>query len=249
MCPEPLEQNGKLINRGPVTTFSEYTVVSENRVTPIPKTIPLKPAALLGCAVPTGMGMINNSAQVTPQDIVMIIGCGGIGINAIHGASLAGAVKIIAVDVNEYKLSEAKKFGATDVIDPTQENLEKRVRDLTEGDGVGVAIDTVGRRETMETAYGLTNNHHGRTILCGVPNPPNMKINIDPFPLYYGKRLVGTGGGESDPDVDFSRAQLYSDGTLNLDEMITHEFKLAEINKGFEILKSGRGLRVVISME
>lgn len=250
VCPEPLEQNGKLINRGPVTTFSEYTVVSENRVTPIPKTIPLKPAALLGCAVPTGMGMINNSAQVTSQDIVMIIGCGGIGINAIHGASLAGAAKIIAVDVNEYKLSEAKKFGATDVIDPTQENLEKRVRDITEGDGVGVAIDTVGRRETMETAYGLTNNHRGRTILCGVPNPPNMKINIDPFPLYYGKRLLGTGGGESDPDVDFSRyAQLYSDGTLNLDEMITHEFKLAEINKGFEILKSGRGLRVVISME
>ena len=77
-----------------------------------------------------------------------------------------------------------------------------------------------------------------------------MKINIDPFPLYYGKRLVGTGGGESDPDVDFSRyAELYTDGTLNLDEMITHEFKLAEINQGFEILKSGRGLRVVISME
>ena len=85
VCPEPLEQNGKLINRGPVTTFSEYTVVSENRVTPIPKTIPPKTSGLVGMrVVPTGMGMINNSAQVTPQDIVDIIGCGGIGINAIY---------------------------------------------------------------------------------------------------------------------------------------------------------------------
>ena len=119
----------------------------------------------------------------------MVIGCGGIGINAIHGASLAGAAKIIAVDVNEYKLSEAKKFGATDVIDPTQENLEKRVWDITEGDGVGVAIDTVGKKETMETAYELTNNHRGKTILRGVPNPPQYENKHQSFPALLWQKI------------------------------------------------------------
>ncbi len=250
VCPEPLTQGNAVINRGPVTTFSEFTVVSENRVTPIHKKMPLRPAALLGCAVPTGIGMTKNTAQVKPHNTVLVIGCGGIGINAIHGSSLAKAVKVIAADINDYKLVAARKFGATHAINSLKQDLKSEVMQITDGNGADIAIDAVGSRATMESAYELSNNIHGKTILCGVPNPPGLKINVDPFPLFYGKRLIGTGGGESNPDVDYQDyANLYASSQLNLDGMITHEYSLSEINEGFDVLRSGDCLRVIITME
>lgn len=249
-CPPPLTHNGKKINRGPVTTFSQYSVVSENRVTPIPREMPLKPAALIGCAIATGMGMIFNNAKVKAGNSVAIIGCGGIGVNTVHAASIAQAGMIIAVDRLDEKLQAAKMFGATHTINASTNDPSREINRLTGSKGLDFAIDTVGRKETMELIYDNVSKTSGKAILCGVPNPPGQKIEIDPFPLYYGRRLVGTSGGETNPDMDFVKyCQMYRQGVLKLDAMISHVFGLAEINKGIELMKAGHGIRVLIDME
>ena len=248
--PKPLEYKGKTINRGAVTTFSDYSVASENRITPITKDMPLKPAALIGCAVATGMGMIFNNAKVEQGSSVMVVGCGGIGINAIHAASIAKAGLIIAVDILDEKLEAAKKFGATHTVNSSKIDLKKETEKLTHGEGLDYAIETVGKKETMEFIYNNVKRTSGKAILCGVPNPPGQTIEIDPFPLYYGRQLVGTGGGETNPDVDFEKyCKMYMDGILKLDEMISHTFSLADINKGIELMKEGKCVRVLIDME
>ena len=248
--PKPIEHNGQQINRGAVTTFSDYTVVSENRVTPIPKDIPLIPAALIGCAVATGMGMVFNNARVEEGSSIMIIGCGGIGINAIHAASIAKARTIIAVDRLESKLEVAKRFGATHVVNSSELNLNQELEKLTNQQGLDYAIEAVGKKETMEIAYNSVKKTSGKVILCGVPNPLGQTIEIDPFPLYYGRQLVGTSGGETDPDIDFGDyCDMYIDGVLKLDDMISHILGLDDINEGIELLKSGKCIRVLIDMQ
>ena len=249
VCPKPLKYKGKFLNRGPVTTFSEYTVVSENRVTPIIKDIPLELAALFGCAVPTGMGMVFNNAKVTPKDTILVIGCGGIGLCAIHAASIAGMKKIIAVDINDYKLDAARKFGANYTINSFKNNLKKELKIIICDESLDFAIDTVGKKETMEFVYNIVNKYSGKAILCGVPTPPGEKITIDPFPLYYGRQIVGTGGGETDPDIDFEKyCDMYKNGEFLLDEMVSHKFGLSDINNGIELMKKGQCLRVLIEM-
>ena len=248
--PKPLESKGQIINRGPVTTFSDHTVVSENRITPITKDMPLKVAALIGCAVSTGMGMVFNNAVVEEGSSVMVIGCGGIGINAIHAAAIAKAGVVIAVDILDEKLEAARKFGATHTVNSSKSHLAKEVERITDGAGLDYAIEAVGKKETMELAYNNVKETSGKAVLCGVPNPPGQTIEIDPFPLYNGRQLVGTGGGETDPDVDFEKyCRMYLEGILKLDEMISHTFSLPDINKGVELMQEGKCLRVLIDME
>jgi len=248
--PKPIEHNGQQINRGSVTTFSDYTVASENRVTPIRKDMPLMPAALVGCAVATGMGMVFNNAQVEEESSIMIIGCGGIGINAIHAASIAKASTIIAVDRLEAKLEVAKRFGATHTVNSSKADLKKELEKLTNQQGLDYAIETVGKKETMEFVYNSVKKTSGKAILCGVPNPPGQTIEVDPFPLYYGRQLVGTSGGETNPDIDFDDyCSMYIDGILKLDDMISHILSLDDINEGIELMKEGKCIRVLIDMQ
>ena len=248
--PQPIEHNGQQINRGSVTTFSDYTVVSENRVTPIRKDMPLRPLALIGCAVATGMGMVFNNARVEEGSSIMVIGCGGIGINAVHAASIAKARTIIAVDRLEAKLEVAKRFGATHTVNSSKLDLNQELEKLTNQQGLDYAIEAVGKKETMEVAYNSVKKTSGKAILCGVPNPPGQTIEIDPFPLYYGRQLVGTSGGETNPDIDFDDyCSMYIDGVLKLDDMISHVLSLDDINEGIELMKAGKCIRILIDMQ
>ena len=248
--PQPIEHNGQQINRGSVTTFSDYTVVSENRVTPIRKDMPLRPLALIGCAVATGMGMVFNNARVEEGSSIMVIGCGGIGINAVHAASIAKARTIIAVDKLEAKLEVAKRFGATHTVNSSKLDLNQELEKLTNQQGLDYAIEAVGKKETMEVAYNSVKKTSGKAILCGVPNPPGQTIEIDPFPLYYGRQLVGTSGGETNPDIDFDDyCSMYIDGVLKLDDMISHVLSLDDINEGIELMKAGKCIRILIDMQ
>jgi len=248
--PQPIGHNGQQINRGSVTTFSDYTVVSENRVTPIRKDMPLRPLALIGCAVATGMGMVFNNARVEEGSSIMVIGCGGIGINAVHAASIAKARTIIAVDKLEEKLEVAKRFGATHTVNSSKLDLNQELEKLTNQQGLDYAIDAVGKKETMEVAYNSVKKTSGKAILCGVPNPPGQTIELDPFPLYYGRQLVGTSGGETNPDIDFDDyCSMYIDGVLKLDDMISHVLSLDDINEGIELMKAGKCIRILIDMQ
>ena len=246
VCPKPLRHNGLGINRGPVTTFSQYSIVSENRVEPVQSRIDFRPAALIGCAVSTGMGMVFNNAKLKPGTSLMVVGVGGIGMSAVHAASLAGASVILAVDKNPKKLELAKALGATHTFCAGPDIRTARSF-FPVKEGWDVAVDTVGFKDTMEFVYESVKKNSGRAILCGVPNPPGRTITVDPFPLYYGRQLVGTSGGETDPSVHFEKyCRMYLEGRLKLDAMISHVFPLEKINEGFDVMRRGDAVRVVI---
>ena len=247
VLPKPYIYNGQKIKVGYVTTFNEYSLASENRVTPITKKIPLKEAALIGCAVATGVGAVINNAKVKKNKSVMVIGVGGVGINMVHAAALSKANPIIAVDINDEKLNFSKKFGATHTINSKKTDIETELKKIAGINGLDFAFDTVGKKETMELVYKSVNKYSGKAVLCGVPDPFGLKIEIDPFPLYFGRQLSGTGGGESKPDVDFEKyCNMFLNGKLKLSEMITHVFGINEINKGVELLREGKCCKVVI---
>ena len=215
-----LEWNGYALNAGPITTFNKYTIVSENRVTPVD--INLRCAALLGCSVTTGLGIVFNDVGLKPGQSIAVFGVGGVGLNVIQGAALVNAHPIIAVDLYQSKLDRAKLFGATGKVD--------------------VAVDTTGHPGVFEQAYRLAD----KVVMAGVRRQP---ITIDALPLNHGKQIMGSHGGGTNPDVDFLRyARLYKLGKLKLDEQITHEYRLHEINLAIEAMKTGEVGKCLIRM-
>jgi S-(hydroxymethyl)glutathione dehydrogenase/alcohol dehydrogenase len=234
------------INAGWITTFQDYTIASENRVTKITKDIPPPVAALLGCALSTGLGAVLNHAKVEIGSTVAVFGVGGVGLNIIQAASLVNASKIIAVDIKKQKHEIAIKFGATDFINAQKSNPVKEIQRMTNELGVDYAFESVGMIETMEQAYEAT-NQNGLVTLVGVP-PGGKKLSIDPFDVFHsGKRLTGCLGGSTIPDKDFPKyITLYKMGKLKIDELITHRYRLDEINEGIETILKGEVGRAII---
>ncbi len=176
--------NGKKVNAGWVTTFQNYAVVSENRVTSIPKDFPLRLAPLLGCAVTTAMGVVNNDAQIKVGQSVVVIGAGGVGINIIQAASMVSAYPIVAIDIVDNKLTMAKRFGADYGFNSRKiQNLEFRIQNLVGKNGADIVIDTTGNPRVIEKAYELT-HPDGKTILVGVP-PKSGKVSIYTLPHHF----------------------------------------------------------------
>ena len=236
------------INAGWVTTFNEYVVASENRVTSIRKDMPLEKAALLGCAVPTGAGSILHDAKVGPGASVAVFGVGGIGLNAVQAAAFKDAEMIVAIDVHDSKLEMARAFGATHTVNAGRDDPVQAVKALTGGEGADYTFESAGLVKTMEQAYEAASDTVGKVVLAGV-NPAAEKLRIDPHALHFGKVLTGTAGGFSKPEQDFPRyVDLYLDGRWKLDELITHRFTLPEINRAADLLAGGQAGRVIISV-
>ena len=234
------------INAGLVTTFNEYAVVSENRVTGIRKDMPLDKAVLLGCAVATGVGVVINQARVVLGSTVAVFGVGGVGLNVVQGAALVNAGKIIAVDIVDAKLEMAKEFGATHTINAVKQNPVQQIIELTGDTGVDYAFETIGKIETMEQAYESVTKYGGYVNIVGVP-PYGGKISIDAYPLHDGKCLVGASGGQTQKEKDFPKyIELYFAGKLKMDELITHRFGLDEINNAFQAMEKGELGRAIV---
>lgn len=240
-------QDGSIVNSGAISTFMEYAVISENRLVPIPKEMPLKEAALLGCAIPTGAGIVFNTLQAKAQDTIAIFGVGGIGMSAVIAAKAAGCRQIIAIDIDPYKLDFSLKIGATHVVNVAKQDAVSAVMDLTGGQGVNYAIEAAGLKETMEKAFVSIRNNGGTLVIAG-NLAHKEKISIDPFDLIKGKKITGTWGGESSPDRDVPHyVELYLAGKLKIDDLITSCFCLNDINSALEVFKSGRNvIRVLI---
>lgn len=236
------------VNSGAICTFMGQTLTCESRVTPIPAAMPLREAALLGCAVPTGAGAVLNTGAVRPGGTVAVFGIGGIGLGAVTAAKLINAGTIIAVDIYQHKLDQARAAGATDLIDARQQDPLQAIRALTDGHGVDCAIEAAGRRETAELAFQAVRHAGGLCVLAG--NLPHGEcISIDPMDLIRGKRIVGTWGGETQPDRDIATyARLFLAGNLRLDRLITHMYSLHEVNVALEDLRQGRVGRALIDM-
>jgi S-(hydroxymethyl)glutathione dehydrogenase/alcohol dehydrogenase len=227
------------VNAGWVTTFNEFAVVSENRVTAIPADLDPAIAALFGCAVTTGFGVVNTNARLAIGESIAVFGAGGIGLNIVQGAALAGGNPIIALDRFDNRLDLARSLGATHAINVTRADAAEEIRRIVGHDGVDVAVDNTGNVEVIALASRVT-NARGRTVLVGVP-PKDSTAAISTLPLHFEKRLTGSHGGESRPDIDIPRyVRMAREGRLVLGPVLGTRYPLAGINTAIDDMCSGR---------
>lgn len=233
-----------------VATFSEWSTVSVQSAVKCPDDIPLDVACLTSCGVSTGWGSAVNSAQVQPGDVVIVMGVGGIGMNAVQGASHAGASIIIAVDPVEMKREASLRFGATHSF-ATMEEATEVARSFTNGQGADSCIVCVGVTTGEHIAQGVDSiRKAGTCVMTGLGRAAddlNIPISVRHVVLYQ-KRLQGSLFGASSPSKDIPRMlELYRQGRLKLDEMITNRYPLERINDGYADMRAGRNLRGIIS--
>ena len=241
--------NGRKVNAGWVTTFNNYAIVSENRITPIPHDFDLRLAPLLGCAVTTAIGVVNNDAHVKIGQSVVVFGVGGVGLNIAQAAAMVSAHPIVGIDLVDGKLDMARRFGATHCINSANVgDLAAEIRKIVGNAGADVVVDTTGNARVIEQAYELT-HADGKTILVGVPKKGD-NISIYSLPLHFKKVLTGSHGGSAEPHVDIPRyIRLMQAGKLSLAGLVTHEFKLEQINEAIAVMRSAEAGRVLVAMD
>lgn len=230
---------GRKVNAGWITTFNEYAIVSENRVTAIPADSDMEVAALLGCAVTTGFGVVENNAKLRIGESVVVFGAGGIGLNIVQAAALVSAYPIVAVDLYDNKLELARQMGATHVVNSSAGDTRRAILDAVGIAGADAFIDNTGQPAIIEMGYQIT-KPQGRVTLVGVPRKGG-NINIYSLPLHFGKGLSGSHGGEAVPQTDIPRYQnLYREGRIKLRELITDYFTLDRINEAIAGMRTGK---------
>lgn len=226
--------------------FAEYVVVDQSQVVPISAAMPLDRASLLACGVITGLGAVTNTARVPSGSSVVVIGTGGVGLNSIQGGFLSGAHPIIAIDLVDRKLQAAKDFGATHTVNPAKENPLQTVRSLTQGRGADYVFVAVGSVAAMEQGLTLV-RRAGTLVLVGMP-AVGAKLQLEAVDLAdNGQRILGSKMGSTRLHVDVPKlVELYEQGRLKLDELITARYPLEEINEAIAAVKRGEALRNVI---
>lgn len=241
--------DGKKISSGKITTLSEYSIVSENRLTPVPEDTPDELCALLGCGLTTALGTINNEAELKFGESIMIVGCGGVGLNLIQGAKLASAYPIIGVDISKEKGEKAIENGAHFFINIKESDVDEELKKIRTPK-VDVIIDTTGHVSAITKTIELLSNT-GRYILVGQPKPGyELKIPNANF-LFggQGKVIKATQGGKTSPNQDIPRyVKLHKAGLIDLNKIITHRFPLSEINEAVSLLKRGEAGRIIIEI-
>ncbi len=243
---------GGPVNQGLRTgAFAEYALVDESQLVRIPREMPLDSASLLACGVITGLGAVVNTARVPAGSSVVVIGTGGVGLNSVQGAHLAGAHPIIAIDPADAKLEAARAFGASHAVNPEAANppagdAKALVRALTQGRGADYVFVTVGSAKAIEQGLRLL-RRAGTLVVVGMP-PSGVTARFEPLILAdKGLRIVGSKMGSTRLRVDVPKlVRLYQEGRLKLDELITARYPLAEINEAIAAVKRGEALRNVI---
>ena len=235
---------GEKLNAGWVTTFNEFAVISENRMTVIPADFDMKIAPLFGCAVTTAAGVVNNDARLKIGESVAIFGVGGVGLNLVQFAHLAGGHPIVAVDLLEHKLEMARVRGATHCLNAAQvADVAGAIRDIVGAAGPDKVFETTGVKSVIENAYELTHKD-GTIVLVGVPHE---KVTINTLPIHFNKVLTGSEGGSAQPQIDIPRLiKLVRAGRVSFDGIITDEFALEDINPAFDLVRSGKAGRVLL---
>jgi S-(hydroxymethyl)glutathione dehydrogenase/alcohol dehydrogenase len=227
-----------------VSSFAEHMVVPQNGVVKIREDAPLEKVALVGCGVTTGVGAVVNTAKVQAGSSVVVVGTGGVGLNVIQGAVLAGAAQIVAVDILDNKLEMAKQFGATHTVNASAGDPVAAVRELT-GGGPDYAFEVIGSTETVAQAWNMV-GAGGKVIVVGMV-PFGQKVCIDGNALMREKSLLGCLYGSTRPLVDMPRiVELYMAGRLKIDELVSRTYPLERINEAFAALKNGEVARSII---
>jgi S-(hydroxymethyl)glutathione dehydrogenase/alcohol dehydrogenase len=239
--------NGQNVNAGAITTFSRHAVISENRLTRLPAEISMEDAAMLGCAFATGCGAVVNTAKAQAGQSIVIFGTGGVGCCAIAGAKLSGCSPIIAVDVIEDKLARAQSMGATHTINASGNDPLAAIRDLCT-QGVDLAIEATGRPAVMVQALACLRSQGGAAVIIGNAHHGEQVV-LNPGEFNQGKSLLGTWGGDSDPDRDFPKfADFIASGRTDLNPLTSQHYALEDINAAIDDLEFGKVGRPIIDM-
>ena len=230
-------------------TFGSYTVVSEVATVPIDRDVPFGQAALLGCGVATGVGAAINTARVQAGSTVAVFGCGGVGLNCIQGAAIAGATTIIAVDLRDNKLEMGREFGATHTVNAAEDDPVARIKELTGGEGVHYAFEAIGLVEAPFVQSVLCTRKRGVTVWVGHA-PDNTPVTIDARDLMMEKTIIGSMYGTSRPQIEFPKlVSLYKAGKLKLDELVSKTMDVSDANAAFDALAKGEVARSVLTFE
>ena len=244
--PPRLRKDGEGITQmAQLGSYAEMMLVHENACVKVRDDVPVDRLALIGCGATTGLGAVLNTAAVEPGSTVCVVGCGGVGLNCIQGAALAGALRIIAVDTVETKLTMAREFGATDVIDASSGDVVERIRDLTD-DGVDYSFEAIGLKQTAEQCYQMLRPGGTATVIGMIPEGTMIEIDAGGF-LRRERKLQGSSMGSNRFRTDMPRyVEFYLQGRLKLDELVSQHMKLEQINEAFADMKGGNVARSVI---
>ena len=228
-------------------TFGQTAIVPEISTVKIPDDVPLEIAALIGCGVLTGVGAALNTASIQPGDTVAVVGCGGVGLNVIQGARIAGAGKIIAIDMFDAKLEMAKAFGATDVVNAGERDAAGAVMEINGGRGADTAFEVIGLKQTIESTINMV-RPGGEAILVGVPRLDVMlELNAAFTFLYLNKTIKGCWYGSVNVGEDVPKLlELWRNGDLKLEELISAEISIDQVNEAFEAMQNGEVARSLI---
>jgi S-(hydroxymethyl)glutathione dehydrogenase / alcohol dehydrogenase len=239
-------QSGESISHGLRTgAFAEHVVVEASQAVAVPEDVPFDSAALIACGVLTGVGAVVNTAAVKAGSCVVVIGCGGVGLNSVQGAVLAGCAPVIAIDVSPLKLAAARTFGATHAVNAT-ENVTERVKELTGGRKADYVFVTVGAKSAIEHALDLM-KRNGSTVIVGMP-ASGVTTAFDPGSLASdGQRILGSKMGSARVQIDVPKiVELYKQGRIKLDQLISGRYPLSRINHALQSAKHGDAIRNVI---
>ena len=227
-------------------SYAEQMLVHEHAVVKVDDDIPFEQLALIGCGVTTGLGAVLNTAKVEPGSTVAVVGCGGVGLNCIQGAALAGALRIIAIDAVETKLTMARELGATDVIDASGGAVVEKVRDLTDG-GVDYSFEAIGTKETAEQCFEMLAAGSTATIIGMIPEGTKIELDGGTF-LRRERKIQGSSMGSNRFRIDMPRyIEFYRQGRLKLDQLVSQRLKLEQLNDAFDDMKEGQVARSVIT--
>jgi len=239
--------DGRRVNAGGVTTFQRHAVVSENRLSRLPEGLPMDVATMLGCAAPTGMGAVLNVLKVRPGDSIAVFGTGGVGLNALMAAAFSGATTIIGVDPSPFRRTLARMYGATHVVDPAAGDPLEQIRAIVP-QGVDVAVEASGLPEVMAAAMQATRAQGGRAVVVGNARHGAM-VSVDAATFNQGKSLLGTWGGDSDPDRDFPRfGRLLGAGRFPVRDLLSKPYRLSEATDALRALAEGATGRPLLDM-
>ena len=230
-----------------LSSFAEYMLVHEHTIVKVREDMPLDRAALIGCGVTTGVGAVIHTAKVEPGSTVAVIGCGGVGLSAVNGAAIAGAARIIAVDMVESKLDLARKFGATDVVNAKEVDAVEAVREMT-GGGVHYSFEAIGLKQTAEQSFKMLGFGGTATIIGMIPVGTQVELHGPEFLME--RKMQGSNMGSNRFRVDMPRfVDFYLQGRLHLDDLISRRIKLEDVNEGMAALETGEVARSVIMFD
>ena len=239
--------NRRYVNAGSITTFSEYSIISENRLTVIREKLTMDEAAMIGCAVPTGVGAVMNTAGAQKYKSIAIFGVGGVGLISINAAKVVGCNPIIAVDIMDDKLVIAKEMGATHVINARNTNPVREISYICPA-GIDIAIEASGIPNVMMQALYSVRNRGGIAVIVGNARYGEF-IKLDPRQLNDGKQIRGTWGGDAKPERDFFYyMEMISEKKINLKPLLSKTYKLTEINSAIDDLRAGKVVRPMIDV-